>query len=934
MTGSRIRRDPLNERAPLTVLDGDALERTGLTNLGDALQSLPVAGSAPNWQFNVPGNAGFPQDGASLGVPANLVQTNPQLSAVSAGNRSLDPETSEQLTAGIVFSSAPSADWIENLTLSADYYDLTIDDAIQGRTPSDVIAACVATLDPLFCGLVPRTADGVLGVIDNRLQNIGGIPFAAVCRGWFKPVPLPAMIRRASLGAVCLGVLAAPLAAQQTLTDPGQKSVRVVRTDTPPVIDGDLSDAVWASAAFIDDLHQTDPVEYAEPSEHTEIYVLYDDDALYVAARLYDSGRDQITANNMRQNDEIAEDDRFYVTIDPFNERRSGYYFGVNPNGVRGDGLYRNVSEFYSDWDSIYDAAAGRFEGGWTAEIEIPYKSISFDPTTDTWGLNFSRGIMRRDENIAWVSRNRQYNPSVSGLGVGFEGLEQGLGLDIVPSVSLTEVRTFSHDPLAEDRSKTSLEPTVDVFYKLTPQLNASLTANTDFSATDVDDRQVNLDRFGLFFPEKRDFFLRESDIFEFGGIGGQRQSQIPGLFALAQNGLPFFSRRIGLSPGGTPIDLEVGGKISGRVGRFELGALSVRQDAFGDIDARTLSVIRTRAGVLNESNLGVIVTEGNPGENLDNSLAGLDFSYRNTRLPGGRSLEADVWYQQSDTEGVDSDQAAFGFSVRLPTNDGFRAEFDYREYDANFNPALGFINRRNVSDAKLSLGYMVRPASGYLQSWLMHLDVEHVDQLDTGALQTHGLFIRPIVLRNRTGDEFSFGYRGLTEGIASPFEISPGIVIPVGQYQNGDWGGQFTTANHRKFAGHMRIVWTNDGTYFNGDRLDVNSELTWRPSARFRGSLVYSYSEIDLPQGSFETRLVAAGIDFAFTSTLSWVNLIQYDNVTETAGINMRLHWIPEAGREVYFVINHNVEDYDRDNRFRSTVSDMTVKVNYTFRF
>ena len=136
-----------------------------------------------------------------------------------------------------------------------------------------------------------------------------------------------------------------------------------MRTDTPPVIDGDLGDAVWANAAFVDDLHQTDPIEYAEPSEHTEIYILYDDDALYVAARLYDSERDQITANNMRQNDEIAPDDRFYVTIDPFNERRSGYYFGINPNGVRGDGLYRNVSEFYNDWDSIYNRGGGQFRG-------------------------------------------------------------------------------------------------------------------------------------------------------------------------------------------------------------------------------------------------------------------------------------------------------------------------------------------------------------------------------------------------------------------------------------------------------------------------------------------------------------------------------------------------------------------------------------------
>ncbi len=745
---------------------------------------------------------------------------------------------------------------------------------------------------------------------------------------------LPPASMCASLSVVSLALLAAPLGAQPALTDPGQKSVRVVRTDTPPVIDGDLGDAVWAHAAYVDDLHQTLPVEYAEPSERTEIYILYDDDALYVGVRLHDAEPDLITANNMRQNDQVWDDDRFFVMIDPFNERRSGYYFGVNPNGVRNDGLYRNISQAYRDWNSIFDVAAGRFEGGWTAEYEIPFKSISFDPTTDTWGMNFSRGIVRRGENLAWVSRDRAYDPSISGLAIGFEGLEQGLGLDVVPSASVIGERTFPQDPLADGRSDTRLEPSLDVFYKLTPQLNASLTVNTDFSSTEVDDRQVNLDRFGLFFPEKRDFFLRESDIFDFGGIGGERQSDIPGLGALAQNGRPFFSRRIGLSPAGVPIDLQAGGKISGRIGRFELGALSIRQDAFGDIDAGNLSVIRTKAGVLRESNLGVIVTQGNPGANAGNSLAGVDFLYRNTRLPGGRALEADVWYQQSDTEGVDSDQAAAGVGVRLPTNEGFRGALEYREYQANFNPALGFVNRSNISNAEASLGYMLRPAGGYAQSLLTVVHVQHVDRLDTGALQTHGLRWRPLVVRNRTGDEFSFAYRTFTENIENPFEISSGIVIPTGRYKLEDWGIRFLTSAHRRLAANLVLVRFYRGSYFGGDRTDWTGELTWRPSARFRGNVNYRYSEIDLPQGSFETRLVAAGIDFMFTPTLSWVNLIQYDNVTETAGINMRFHWIPEAGREVYFVINHNVEDHDRDNRFRSTASDMTAKLNYTFRF
>ena len=706
------------------------------------------------------------------------------------------------------------------------------------------------------------------------------------------------------------------------------KSVRVVRTDTPPVIDGNLDDAVWAKAAVVDDLHQVVPFEYAEPFERTEVYILYDDNALYVAAKLYDPEPDQITAQNMRQNDNIGQDDGFYVHIDPFNERRSGYYFGVNPNGVRQDGIYRNVTEFYNAWDSIYYAAAGRFDGGWTAEIEIPFESISFDPTTDTWGMDFTRGVPRKNERVSWVSRNRVYNPSVFGVGVGFEGLEQGAGLDIVTSASATRKKDFVTGDVDTD-----FEPSLDLVYKITPQMNASVTINTDFSATEVDDRQVNLTRFGLFFPEKRGFFLREADIFEFGGIGGQRQSQIPGLNTLAQNGRPFFSRRIGLSPSGQIVGLDYGGKISGRISRWELGALSIRQDGYDTVSGDTLSVVRAKRGVLDESNVGIIATQGDPTSNIGNSLAGIDFLYRNTRLPGGRSVETDVWYQRSKTEGVGGNDAAYGVSFRLPTNEGFRTTLQYKAYEENFNPALGFINRRGISDTYANVGYLLRLADGWLESWLVNLDYERVDYLD-GGLQTEAFFFRPVQLSNRTGDSASLVVSQFTEVLREPFEISDGIFVPPGQYAVDTRGIQAGTGNHRKLAANMRVVEYPNGKFYGGHRLDRWVELTWRPSAHYRANISYELDKIELPQGAFDVRLVRAGFDIAFSSKLSLVNLIQYDNVSEVAGLNIRLHWIPEAGKEVYFVINHNVADQDRDNNFRSTFSDVTAKVNYTFRF
>jgi hypothetical protein len=718
----------------------------------------------------------------------------------------------------------------------------------------------------------------------------------------------------------------ANVAAQESarLRDPGQKSVSVVRTEAPPVIDGQLDDEVWANAAFIDDLHQVNPVEYAEPFERTEVYLLYDDDALYVGARLYDTDPAAITAKVMRQGGSITGDDTLFVTLDPFNSRRGGYFFGVNPHGVRFDGLYRNVSEYYSDWDGIFYAATGRFDDGWIAEYAIPFKTLSFDPATDTWGLNFSRSVQRKNEDIAWVTRNRRWDPSSAGLAIGFEGLEQGIGLDIVPSASLNNARTFSPSD-----SSAEFEPSLDVAYKLTPALNALLTINTDFSATEVDDRQVNLTRFNLFFPEKRDFFLREADIFEFGRIGAQDGN---GSISNAerQNGRPFFSRRIGLGGAGEVVDLDYGGKVSGRVGSWEIGALSIRQAEHGAVDAQTLSVVRAKAAIGSESTAGIVLTNGDPGSNVDNSLAGIDLLYRNSRLPGGRILEAGAWYQQSDSEGLIGEDSAAGIGVTIPSNAGFRGGLAVKEFEANFNPALGFISRRDVRDYSGHLAYTHRPSGGYWQSLYFGIEAARIESLG-GGLQSQSLGVTPLEITSRSGDVIYLRSNIEKEVLDLEFEISPNVVIPAGEYSFSDFGIEFRGAGHRKFSGRIAYI---EGDFYGGERKRVFGNIGWQPSPRFRADLGYNFNDIDLPYGDFVTRLVTVEFDVVFSSTLSWVNLVQYDNVSETMGLNMRLHWIPDPTREIYFVINHNLQDFDRDNSFNSTFSDATIKANYTFRF
>ncbi len=733
------------------------------------------------------------------------------------------------------------------------------------------------------------------------------------------------------------------------LRDPGQKTVQIARTTARPVIDGALDDAAWATAARIDNFHQVNPVEYAEPSERTEIYLLYDDDALYVAARIY-TPPGEITANIMRQGASITQEDTLFVTLDPFNTQRGGYFFGLNAHGVRFDGLYRNVSEYYSDWDSIWDASAQRFDGGWTAEYEIPFKSLSFDPNSGTWGLNFSRSLETRNEDMAWVSRNRRWDPSSAGLMTGLSGLDQGIGLDVVPSASLTNRRMLRNDnpatPAVEpelDTSEDDFEPSLDLFYKLTPQMNASLTFNTDFSATEVDDRQVNLTRFGLFFPEKRDFFLREADIFEFGRIGA---SDGTGALSNAerQNARPFFSRRIGLGELGEPVDLNYGGKISGRAGRFEVGALSIRQDEnpLAGVDDTTLSVVRAKAGIGSESTLGAVFTNGDPLNPRDNSLAGFDALYRNSRLPGGRTIEAGAWYQSTKTAWLPSEapssldpdgaDSAAGIGISVPSNNKFRGAFSTRRVEANFYPALGFTSRTDVQDYAGQIAYTHRPSTGYWQSLFFNLDGQRIEGLN-GRLQSEQIGLTPIQMHNRTNDMLYVRSNFEKEVLEVPFEIRPGTIIPVGEYSFDDHGVEWGFSAHRRLSGRLART---DGGFYNGTRVRTFGNFTWAPSPRFRTGVGFNIQEIDLPveNGKFTTRIVNTNFDIVFSSRLSWTNLIQYDNVSEVVGLNLRLNWIPEAGRELFFVINHNLQDFDEDNSFHSLAADVVAKASYTFRF
>ena len=683
---------------------------------------------------------------------------------------------------------------------------------------------------------------------------------------------------------------------------------------------------------IVEDLHEVYPHEFSETSEPSRFYVLYDQHAIYIASRFWDSDPDSVPANILRKGDFGFGDDTASVILDPHNNGRSGYVFDLNPNGVRTEAIFTNATRENWAWQGIWHGAAKKDSEGWVAEFEIPFKTLSFDPSKDTWGINFTRWRARWNEYYGWVSHNNKVNPAHSGKLKGMVGINQGLGLDIVPGFNINERKDF-----VASQSITELKSSVDVFYRITPALTAALTVNTDFSGTGVDARQINLSRFNLFFSERRNFFLQDTDIFEFGRIGDSEMW--PPVTSLSQveqeSGRPFFSRKIGLNDTGETIDLEFGGKLTGRIGRWDIGLLSIRQAGYSNVDPSNLFVGRIAANILAESLIGAIVTKGNPTSNIDNTLLGIDFRYLNTRLVRGGTIEGAIWYQQTETDGFDDDNSAFGLKLKMPNGKGFRGGIEFKEIQTNFNPALGFVNRTNIRDYSLEFGHLWHSANQVIRTIYSGIDAERIDTIE-GELQSQIITIRPFELETASQDRLRTYYSMNKEQIIEPFEISKEIFIPVGIYSFNQYCIDGSSGSHRSLNFSSLIC---SGEFYSGDNTNFNNQLTWRPNRHFKFSLGYDVYDIDLPQGGFITRLASLRADIAFTSTWSWENFIQYDNVSDSLGLNSILRWLPRAGREMIFMINRGFQNsYQMRNfklrNFKSVSSDLAFKANYTFRF
>jgi hypothetical protein len=686
---------------------------------------------------------------------------------------------------------------------------------------------------------------------------------------------------------------------------------RLARIDEPPVIDGVPDEAVWRAASVVDDFHQVEPVEGAAPSERTEVRLLYDRAHLYVSFRCFDSAPNEIIATEMKRDGSLESDDFIRFIIGPFFDRRNGYLFEMNALGARGDGLIEDNDDLRRDWDGIWIGRASIDEAGWSIEAAIPFKTISFNPDTTRWSFNAARFIRRRNEMLRWASPSWDrvfISLADSGVLEGIADIERGVGLDVKPYLLTTLKR--DHE---SDRDGFEIDAGLDVFYRFTPSLTLALTFNTDFAETEVDERRVNLTRFPLFFPEKRDFFLQDAGIFDFGGI--------------QRNPLPFHSRRIGLGPSGETRDILAGAKLTGRVGALNLGLLDVQMKHDEELGDKNLLVARAALNVLEQSTIGVIFTNGDPQTDGDNWLAGLDFNYRTSRFAGEKTLTGHLWGLTSDSTGVDHGQSAWGIKLGYP-NDRINWAWGYSQIDENFNAALGFVPRRGIREHFANWRYRWRPESDLIRTIDSGVSGTLITDLDD-EVESRSLRFELIQIGTGAGDEIGLEFSRQREVLSESFEISDGVVVPAGDYRFDRFNIGMETSRGRPVS--VGLAYTG-GTFYSGTCDDYWAELQWRVSPHLFLGVEYEVNDVSLDEGHFISRIIRGRINVQFTPDLVWTNFIQYDNDSESVGLNSRVRWIVRPGSEVYFVLNQAV---DREhNSFRIRRTELTTKAGWTFRF
>ncbi|HET9706290.1 MAG TPA: DUF5916 domain-containing protein [Vicinamibacterales bacterium] len=731
--------------------------------------------------------------------------------------------------------------------------------------------------------------------------------------------------------------LASPVMAQTPPTSASSSAATThvataSRVTEAPTIDGDiLNDPAWAQAAPITGFTQEQPNEGQPVSERTEVRIIFTNDTLYIGAILYDSDPNGIIVSDARRDAPLDDTDSFQMIFDTYRDRQNGFVFGTNPAAIEYDGQVTNEGQgggglgfgqmqsggsgagFNINWDAAWTVRTKIGEHGWSAEFAIPFRTLRYPAAaTQTWGINFQRNIRRKNERAYWAPIPRQFNLYRLSLAGSIGG------------VQTPALRNFRITPFGlANALKSGVNPVDnemdydfggDLKYGITPSLTLDGTINTDFAQVEVDDQQVNLDRFTLFFPEKRPFFLENAGFFSVGN---------PGEVDL------FFSRRIGIGDSGEAIPIMGGGRVSGKAGKFNLGVLNMQTSEFDEaVPSTNFGVIRVSRDLPNRSSIGGIFTNRIATGDLS------DIEKDNGQTYGidgkiGFGLTTMVSGFMSRTETELSGDRDYAFNVRSQTNTPrWDLNVGYQEVGDAFNPTVGFLSRKNYRKPDVMLMTRWRPEDFMkLQELRPHATFRGFWGFD--GFQETGFLHLDNHWQFRDSTEVHTGMNLTREGVRTPFEIYPGVIVPPGTYDHAEAQLVAMSNQGAPFSVSMRAT---IGGFFGGDRVALNPTIRFRYGDALTTELNYQRNDIDLPGGSFITNLVRTRVSYSFTPRVFTQALVQYNDRADLWSMNFRFGWLQAANTGLFVVYTDTRGLYDLFDRPERTDRSFTVKYSYMF--
>ncbi|HJO03626.1 MAG TPA: DUF5916 domain-containing protein [Acidobacteriota bacterium] len=681
-----------------------------------------------------------------------------------------------------------------------------------------------------------------------------------------------------------------------------QHQLEAVRASTPPILDGLLDDAVWAEAVPLTMFVQSQPDEGAEATERTEVRLLYDTEAIYISARMWDSNPDAAVATVLRRDENHNNNDAFAVTFDTYHDHRNGYFFETNALGARFDaqiigegGTSRQGfgATFNADWDAVWSSAGRIHADGWSVEIAIPFWVLRFDRANmDAWGINFRRTLKRNAEQDFWAPIPRQFNAtrlSLSGMLVGMESVARPRNLQVKPFV-LGDIGQIPVGPEAAPYSthdtRSSGDLGGDIKWILTPNLTFDGTINTDFAQVEADDVQVNLTRFPLFFPEKREFFLENAGLFQFGSSSGRMGPRVIG----------FHSRSIGIFDGGE-VPILAGARLTGKAGGWNIGALDMQTDSVDSLglSSQNHGVLRVRRELGSRSNIGMLFTNQQASGSDYNRSLGFD-----GRLAiGGATI--DGWWMKTETPEAAEDSESAGAVKFEWANSRFSTTASVMDVGESFNPGLGFVNRVGLRSYDSNVMWTpFFPDSPAVRNLAPHVSLSYVTDRHNRLLTRREHYDFDLFLRR--GDKLSVERNRRFERLDLPFEIVPGVLIPPGEYQFDAFKFEAQSDQSRPLWG---LAWLDIGDFWDGKQKVWRFQAGWRAGARFAASVQLDRNDIELPAGDFVADIWRARIAYDFNTRLFLSGLLQYDNITDQFLSNVRLNFIHTPGADLFLVYN-----------------------------